>query len=271
MKKETYLQREGLKARSYLFSLPLIAVLVVASGQTFAKTCADVPVTITIAAGTPTGGVSAMYGDGLVPYNGTDQRFQGGTMYQDGVGGVYAKFQICNGTNDLILNSANTSRYLNYDFRQRIPNAYPDPSAPFQGGIVWNGGPGVGFFNANEVYNSALYVPDANGTLQTCLGSQFSASKTFSTLVRNSVNQVGCASNPWKPVGNAPNPTSVVEVRHPDPCDWVVTALPSYVSPYGNYTVAGLVEMVKQGYLSGGQYDMPLLIKATLNQPGCTP
>ncbi len=113
-----------MKTKRIPYLVTLVAVLLFACSESFAKgNCTDISVTITVAQGTPTGGASAMFGDGAVPYSGSDSRFSGGTMYQDGVGGVYAKFQTCNGTNDLILNSANTQRYLNYDFTQPIASA----------------------------------------------------------------------------------------------------------------------------------------------------
>jgi hypothetical protein len=41
-----------------------------------------------------------------------DPAFNGGTLYQDGVGGVYVKFQICNGTNEFILNLRGTKAVI---------------------------------------------------------------------------------------------------------------------------------------------------------------
>ena len=58
----------------------------------------------------PQTGQGGISGDGLSIYNNSnDPVFNGGTQYQDGVGGVYVKFQVCNGTNDFIVNLRSTS------------------------------------------------------------------------------------------------------------------------------------------------------------------
>jgi hypothetical protein len=53
-----------------------------------------------VAPQTGPGGIS---GDGLYIYsNANDPAFNGGTQYQDGIGGVYVEFQVCNGTNEFV-------------------------------------------------------------------------------------------------------------------------------------------------------------------------
>jgi hypothetical protein len=53
-----------------------------------------------VAPQTGPGGIS---GDGLSIYsNAKDPAFNGGTQYQDGIGGVYVEFQVCNGTNEFV-------------------------------------------------------------------------------------------------------------------------------------------------------------------------
>ena len=88
--------------------------------------CTDVPLQLIVAPQSPgQGGIS---GDGVSIYNNpNDPAFNGGTLYQDGVGGVYAKFQLCNGTNDFVLNLRGTSpvRYLNLDFSVQLASPIP--------------------------------------------------------------------------------------------------------------------------------------------------
>jgi hypothetical protein len=87
--------------------------------------CTDVPLQLIVVSQTPgQGGIS---GDGLSIYNNpNDPAFNGGTLYQDGVNGVYVRFQICNGTNDFILNltsTRQTARYINLDFSVELAAA----------------------------------------------------------------------------------------------------------------------------------------------------
>jgi DNA-binding beta-propeller fold protein YncE len=96
------------------------------SVQTPPGQCTDVPLRLIVVPQAPgQGGIS---GDGLSIYNNpSDAAFNGGTLYQDGVGGVYVRFQLCNGTNDFVLNLRGTSspvRYLNLDFSVQL--ASPD-------------------------------------------------------------------------------------------------------------------------------------------------
>ena len=264
-----------------LVTVVALAIVAGSASAAFAAgTCTDISMTITFAAGTPSGGASALFGDGSVPYAGSDPLFAGGPTYVDGVGGLYAKFQVCNATNDLILNPSTSTRYLNFDFTRQIPGAPADPTVVYQGGTVYNGGPGDGFFNINEVYNSSLYAIDPNDgipTFQTCMGTTLTFPKKGAHTLWKNINQVnvvpGCDTQGGiVPIANQPYPAAIVEVKHPDSCTWVIRALSSNVAN-GTYTVAGLVESAKNkiGYATGGQYDMPLLLKATLNTPGCTP
>jgi hypothetical protein len=98
----------------------------------------------------------AFSGDGVTTYNNpNDPGFNGGTLSQDGVGGVYVRFQICNGTNDFVLNfrSTSPSRYLNLDFSQRL--APPNTA----GGAVDLTGKQIHQLGEqiNEMANTALY------------------------------------------------------------------------------------------------------------------
>lgn len=88
-------------------------------------TCNDIPLQLIVAP--QTAGQGGISGDEASIYNNpNDPAFNGGTVYQDGVGGVYVEFQVCNGTNDLVINLRGTSpvRYLNLDFSVQL--AAPD-------------------------------------------------------------------------------------------------------------------------------------------------
>src|SRR5690348_5664475 len=64
---------------------------------------------ITFVVAPQTAGGGGVSGDGLSTYNNpNDPAFNGGTLYQDGVDGVYVRFQVCNGTNDFVLNLRST-------------------------------------------------------------------------------------------------------------------------------------------------------------------
>ena len=77
----------------------LVALPAWAAPPSGAGHCTDVPLLLVVAP--QTSGQGGISGDGVAIYNNpNDPAFNGGTEYQDGVGGVYVKFQVCNGTND---------------------------------------------------------------------------------------------------------------------------------------------------------------------------
>src|SRR5689334_12087718 len=100
-------------ARTNIFLTLAGAMLFALPGPAFARNCNDVPLQLIVAPRTVgQGGIS---GDGLVIYNNpSDPAFNGGTLYTDGVGGVYVRFQICNGTNDFIVNLTSTRSPARY-------------------------------------------------------------------------------------------------------------------------------------------------------------
>src|SRR5215469_16810791 len=133
--------------------------------------CSDIPLPLIVAPQTP--GQDGISGDGMSIYNNPNNAtdpFNGGTLYQDGVGGVYVKFQVCNGTNDFIVNLRGTSpvRYLNLDFSvQLAPPDTADGALDFTGQHYQQQGEQI-----NEMANSSLYT---NGQFEDCSGFQLNA------------------------------------------------------------------------------------------------
>ncbi len=116
------------------------------------SSCNDIPLLLIVAPQTSLGGIS---GDGASLYNNPNNPndpFNGGT--QDGVGGVYVKLQLCNGTKDFVLNLRNTVRYLNLDFSVQL--APPNTAAgavDLTGRTIQQQGQQI-----NNMANTALYT-----------------------------------------------------------------------------------------------------------------
>ena len=234
--------------------------------------CTDVPLQLIVVSQTPgQGGVS---GDGVSIYNNqNDPAFNGGTLYEDGVGGVYAKFQVCNGTNDFILNLRGTSpvRYLNLDFSVQL--APPDTA---DGGVdlsrqqYHQQGQQI-----NEMADTALYT---NGQFVDCSGFGLNAlSRTVtggnawfhpSTLYAPIVP--GCNGGAAQDLANQPINTSSVLVQQVNACTWTVSPM---LDSTGSWYRIGLAETVKKNGTStsvaGGQYQMPF--KYEIQKLNCTP
>jgi hypothetical protein len=221
-------------------------------------------------------GQGGLSGDGVVLYNNPsdpNDPFNGGTTYTDGVGGVYVKFQICNGTNDLIVNlhQASPVRYLNLDYSVRL--APPDPAAYDRTGkILQQFG-----HNLNEIANDALY---SNGVFQTCSGM-------FLDAMSGAPRTIGGANMYWKdpalydPVvlnclngsgsdmANLAGPTSRTVAQRVDACTWIIQPA---LDSTGLWKRAGVVDHPKKGSssnLAGGQFHMPFLYQ--VQKLGCTP
>jgi hypothetical protein len=151
--------------------LILLLAVVAPSSLAFSRgTCSDVPLQVIVAPrAVGQGGIS---GDGVIIYNNpNDAAFNGGTLYQDGVDGVYVRFQICNGTNDFILNltsTRQTARYINLDFSLELAAAdTPHGAVDLTGQQLHQP-----LEQINEMANTTLYK---NGQLMTCSGMMFNA------------------------------------------------------------------------------------------------
>jgi hypothetical protein len=234
--------------------------------------CTDVPLSLIVAPQAGPGGIS---GDGASIYNNpNDPAFNGGTIYQDGVGGVYVEFQVCNGTNDFILNLTGTKspvRYLNLDFSAELAAADTAHGAvDLAGKQVHQQGQQI-----NEMANSALY---SNGQFTTCSGMMLNAlSSTVSggnawfkpSTVYDPIVP-GCNGGAAPDLANTPDESSAVQIQEVDSCTWIVT--PS-LDTTGAWDRVGVAETVKSKKTStsvaGGQYQMPFSYK--IQKLNCTP
>jgi len=251
-----------------------IATLVALPTLAFARgTCNDVPLQLIVA---PTiSGQGGISGDGLSIYNNAnDPAFNGGTLYQDGVGGVYVRFQICNGTNDFIINLRGSKplRYLNLDFSvQLAPADIANGAFNLTGHNIQQQGEQI-----NEMANAALY---GNGQFLTCSG-----------MMLNPLSSTVTGGNAWfKPatiydpvvpdcnedagtdLANQPINTSAVLVQQVNKCKWIAS---TQLDSTGMWYRVGVFETVKTGGhtstgVTGGQYQMPFSYE--IQQLNCTP
>jgi hypothetical protein len=258
--------------------LIVLAIMIALPSWAFGRgNCNDVPLQLIIAPrAVGQGGIS---GDGIVIYNNpNDPAFDGGTLYQDGVNGVYVRFQICNGTNDFILNltsTRQTARYINLDFSVELAATDTAHGAvDLTGQQLHQQGEQI-----NEMANTALYT---NGQFTTCSG-----------MMLNPLSSTVSGGNAWyKPTtiydpvvpdcngGTGPDlanqtpngiNTSPVLVQQLDACTW--TASPTLDST-GSWYRVGVAETVKTGghtsvSVAGGQYQMPFSYK--IRKLSCIP
>lgn len=234
--------------------------------------CTDVPLQLIVVP--QTSGQGGISGDGVSIYNNpNDPAFNGGTLYKDGVGGIYAKFQVCNGTNDFILNLRSTSpvRYLDLDFSVQL--ASPDTAngaVDLTGQQFHQQGQQI-----NEMADSALYT---NGQFVDCSGFGLNAlSKTVtggnawfhpSTLYAPIVP--GCNGGTAQDLANSPINTSSVLIQQVNACTWTVSPM---LDSTGTWHRMGIAETVKKNGTStsvaGGQYQMPFNYE--IQKLNCTP
>jgi hypothetical protein len=189
-------------------------------------------------------------------------------------GGVYVKFQVCNGTNDFILNLGSTKspvRYLNLDFSvQLAPADTADGGVDLTGKQIHQQGQQI-----NEMANTSLY---SNGQFVTCSGMSL---KPLSSTVSG--------GNAWF------KPTTIYDPVVPDcnggtaqdPCQSADQHFPGAratgrrlhldgVAAAGQYRAwyrIGVAETVTvkrtSTSVAGGQYQMPFSYK--IQKLNCTP
>jgi len=216
------------------------------------------------------GGIS---GDGASIYsNPNDPAFNGGTQYQDGVGGVYVRFQVCNGTNDFIVNLVNTSRYLSLDFSAQL--APPDTAhgaVDLTGKQLHQQGEQI-----NQMANAALY---SNGQFVTCSGLQLNAlSKTVtggnawfkpSTIYDPVVPDCNGGTGP--DTANQPTNTSPVLVQQVNACTWIASPMLDSTNMSHRVGVAETVKLSSRTsvWVAGGQFEMPFSYE--IQKLNCTP
>ena len=244
------------------------------SVQSNGNSCHDTPLQLIVAPQTlGQGGIS---GDGASIYsNPNDPAFNGGTLYQDGVGGVYVEFQVCNGTNDFILNLRSTRspvRYINLDFS--VPLAPADTAngaVDLTGKQIQQQGQQI-----NEMANTSLY---ANGQFTTCSGMSLNAlSQTVSggnawfkpTTIYDPVVP-NCNGGTPQDLANQGGETSPVLVQQVNACTLVVSPMLDGTGTWYRLGVAETVQLTKRTstWEAGGQYQMPFSYK--IQKLNCTP
>ena len=211
------------------------------------------------------GGVS---GDGLTIYdNPNDPAFNGGTLYEDGVGGASVKFLVCNGSNDFVVDLRSTSpvRYLNLDFSlQLAPPDTADGAVNLTGQQVHQQGQQI-----NEMANASLYT---NGQFVDCSGfalntggnAWFHPTTLYDPVVPN------CLGGAVQNAANTPINTSPVLIQQLNACTWTVSPM---LDSTGTWHRIGIGENVKSGKttkaVTGGQYQMPFSYE--IEKLNCTP
>lgn len=225
----------------------------------------DIPLKVRIEGNPNTYTTASPYqiiGDGV----GTADQTAG--VYEDGKDGVYARFQIGNGTNDFIMDPTDrrvtAPRTLYFDFTNRI--------SP---GTVSNPWYGLGLVKIDTYLNfDQVYTVPVGGTLRTNGG--------FGQLITGNQNyRVAFNPDPSGPnfnILNTPNYTAPLVVTHPDCNTWEIT--PDVVA-YNQYDNNGNVIGSGIGAVSGmfifatksspimstGQYLMPFRITLTRKTP----
>jgi hypothetical protein len=238
------------------------------------KTCSDIPLALIVAP--QTAGQGGISGDGLSIYNNpsnSSDPFNGGTLYQDGVGGVYAEFQLCNGTNDFVLNLRSTSpvRYLNLDFSVQLASPdTADGAVDLTGQQLHQQGEQI-----NEMADSALYTSgrfeDCSGFMLNALNRTVTGGNAWfhpSTLYDPIVP--GCNGGTAQDLANSPINTSPVLIQQVNACTWTVSPMLDSTNTW--YRI-GIAETVKKSGTStsvaGGQFQMPFSYK--IQKLNCTP
>lgn len=235
-------------------------------------TCTDIPMQlIVVSQTTGQGGIS---GDGLSIYNNpNDPTFNGGTLYEDGVGGVSAKFLVCNGSNDFVVDLHSTSpvRYLKLDFSvQLAPPDTIDGAVDLTGQQYQQQGEQI-----NEMANTALYT---HGQFNDCSGLQFGGlSRTvtggnfwFHPKSLYAPVVPDCNGGTAQDLANTPIDTSSVLIKQVNACTWTVSPV---LDSTGAWYRIGIAETVKNKGTStsvaGGQFQMPFSYE--IQQLNCTP
>lgn len=243
--------------------------------------CTNVSLQLVVAP--QTAGLGGISGDGLSLYNNPNNSsdpFNGGTIYQDGVGGASVKFLTC-GNNDFVVNLRGTSpqRYLNLDFSVQLA-APASTAVNFTGHQMHQYGQEI-----NEMANSSLY--NASGQFLDCSGLQM-YDATYSTggnwTTRTLTDAYtwfhpatlydpvvpGCNGGSGPDTANQPVDSSEVMIQQVDACTWTVAPV---LDSTGSYYRAGVAEVQKtkgtSSYISGGQFQMPFLYR--IQKLNCTP
>jgi len=259
--------------KSAFFTFALATLVVLPTWAFGRGNCNDIPLKLIVAPQTV--GLGGISGDGLSIYNNpNDPAFNGGTLYQDGVGGVYVEFQVCNGTNDFILNLRSTKspvRYINLDFSvQLAPADTANGAVDLTGKQIHQQGQQI-----NEMANAALY---SNAQFVTCSGMMLNAlSQTVTggnawfkpTTIYDPVVP-NCNGGTLQDLANQGGETSTVLVQQVDACTWTVSP---QLDSTGSWYRVGVAETVSvkrtSTSVAGGQYQMSFGYK--IQKLNCTP
>ena len=201
-------------------------------------------------------GLHLIYGDSdfgttSATYNNpSDSEFNGGTVYTGGV------FNVCSGSNDLTLNLGNTGRFINTSFFQQLVG-------PASGAYDVNGKTyPMTFINVHDAYS----LQAVGGSLNTCIDSSFTYSNSTTTRLYFNAPATFTTNGGVCPVTNVitgqPSPATIA-VTHPDSCTWLVHP----VADGSGFYRGDVLESVRKGFLSGGQYNLPFAMKLVL--PNC--
>lgn len=241
------------KSRLFGVSLALclgLYVIATAQNKPLKVASQDVPLKVTIEGNPNAPGSDRIVGDGR--------------DYVDGQEGVYARFQVDNGSNDFNMNPTDkvvkAPRAVWFDFSSKIAD-----------GTVANPWFGKGltqinsFLNFDQVYT--VPVDPYNAYLR--LGGFGQLTYSHSQTIYKVVFQPESTDN--YTVVNTPNYVAFLEVRHPDCNTWIIT--PQIVSygdfGYGSGSGAVSALIVPFGP-STGQYLMPFKITLTRLTPVST-
>lgn len=212
MKKINFLCR--VMGLSSIFCLSFVAPGLV-MGASKPTNCTDIPLQVTIAP------VSNTASGGIYEDAGTESS----ATYTDGVGGVYAKFQVCNGTNDFILNLSHSTRTYTINFGDQLVAGDPGATA-FTGPVK------ASFMNINEVANLTLY---SNGQLDTCFagdlgtikGVSYSYHFTNTGVWQANGGTLNCPDGSIQQTTDKYTDTSITQVTVGANCSsWTITPLP---------------------------------------------
>jgi len=243
--------------------LALFALAASAAGQ---NTCSDPPVRLTMA--TYPGGTApnlnyGVWGDGVVLAG------DGGTVYQDGVSGLYAKFQVCNTSNDLIVNLGQArGRNLWWNWGHNVGTCTTTDPANCVAPPSWIATPqkSQSFFQANQVFSLVV-----GQTLTTWLTGNLTVSKTtYGSRWRNpNADFYSDIPNPNLDILNEPYPTALIQATRTSCTSYAVQAIPGTdalgATPWPFPVATMLVPGAKNsGMKNGGQYELPISMKVEM-------
>ncbi len=260
-----------MKVRTVLV-LALVAMTALANAsQGKPGSCVDPAVKITLATWPGLTTAYGVFGDGVV------KDASGNTVYADD-SKVYARFQVCNASDDFVLNNmGNSGRVFWWNWGHMVASCTGSgcgtppswTSTPQKAGS---------FFNINRLYE----VP-VNSSADLWMSGSFDVGNTqYGHRLRNPWSlDYAEAQNPYLNIINVPYPTALVHVTHPDCNTWLVTAIPgpscdpltctspgppAFSFPVGTM-LAPASSKGNSTLVNVGQYELGFQIKVELQTP----